>query len=137
MAKRSRPTDQPLDADAPAKNGNRARRRLKRLERQLAELRVTEAKRREQLTKVRARATVVRTRLAELRAIVAEEAGTAGSEVEGAGPIGYCLRDKRQVEISEPKPVTLSNGRSAIAGTCSICGARVVVLAARAVATDT
>lgn len=137
MAKRSRSTDHPLETDVPSGNGKGARKRLKRLERELANLRATEAKRREQLTEVRARAADVRTRLAALRTVVAETARMPGSDVADTGPIGYCLRDKRQVQISEPRPVTLSNGRSAIAGPCSICGARVMVLTTRPAATDT
>ena len=131
MAKRSRPTDLPIEAGVPPENVGKARKRLKGLERELAELRATEAKRIEQLKDVRARAVDVRIRLTALRAIVALTTGEPGSDVAGAGPIGYCMREKRPVQISDPKPLTLSNGRSAIAGTCSICGARVMVLSAR------
>ncbi len=136
MAKRSRPTEAPVEAGTPPADGDKAHKRLKRLERELAELGATEAKRLAQLNEVRARATAVRTRLTTLRTTVAGAHGEAGSDVPPAGPIGYCMRERRPVEISDPEPVTLSNGRTAIAGTCSTCGARVVALSARASPTD-
>ena len=132
MAKRSRPTLPPTEADAPQANTGKARRRVKRLERELRELRATETKRRKQLGEVQARAADVRTRLATVRAVVASAVPAADSDASDSRPIGYCLRDKRTVQVDKPKPVTLSNGRAAIAGTCSICGARVMVLSARA-----
>ena len=138
MAKRSRPTEPPVNVGpgTPPADGGRAPKRLKRLERELAELGATEAKRLAQLHKVRARATAVRVRLTNLRTTVADAGGTAGADVPSAGPIGYCMREKRPVQISDPEPVTLSNGRTAIAGTCSTCGARVVALSVRAAPTD-
>jgi hypothetical protein len=128
MAKRSRPTDPPADG------ARKARKRVKRLERELTDLRVTEARRREQLDAVRARVAEVHARLTTQWAIVAEATGTGPNAASG-GPIGFCMREKRPVRIDDPKPVTLSNGRAAIAGTCSICGARVMVLSTRSAAT--
>jgi hypothetical protein len=136
MAKRSRPTDPPTEAGIPPEDGGRARKRLKRLERELAELGTTEAKRLGQLKEVRARTVDVRTRLMALRAMVAVAGRTAGPDASPAGPIGYCMREKRPVQISNPEPVTLSNGRAAIAGTCSTCGTRIVALSARAAPSD-
>ncbi|MHB8459844.1 MAG: DUF5679 domain-containing protein [Candidatus Limnocylindrales bacterium] len=136
MAKRSRPTDPPIEAGTPPADGDKAHKRLKRLERELAELGATEARRLEQLKEVRARAADVRTRFTALRTMDAAAGRSADPAATPAGPIGYCLREKRPVEISDPEPVTLSNGRTAIAGTCSTCGARIVALPARASPTD-
>jgi hypothetical protein len=130
MAKRARPTDSP----AKAADAREARKRLKQLEKKLAELQATEAKRREQLNEVRAKAADVRARLTAQWAIVAEATGSK-PDAAGQGPIGFCMREKRPVRIDDPIPVTLSNGRAAIAGTCPTCGARVMVLSARSMAT--
>src|SRR5450756_1091435 len=102
MAKRSRPTDRPTDTGTTPKDRGGARKRLKRLERELAELGAIEAKRLEQLTGVRARAADVRTKLVALRAKDAEAPGTLGSVAVAAGPTGYCMREKRRVTISDP-----------------------------------
>lgn len=107
------------------------RKRVKRLERELTRLAATEARRLEQVERIRARAADVRGRLTALGATDAVAGGTAGSDPSPAGPFGYCMREKRRVQISGPEPVTLSNGRAAVAGTCSTCGARVVALSAR------
>jgi hypothetical protein len=37
----------------------------------------------------------------------------------------YCMKDKRTVEISAPREVTLKNGRAAVQGVCPICGTKV------------
>lgn len=131
MAKRSRPKNPIGEAVASPKEGGQARKRLQRLDGELAELRALEAKRVDQLKTIRATAADVRSQIADLRAVVANAARGPGSDAVSAGPMGYCLRDKRQVEIGDPMPVTLSNGRRAIAGTCPLCDARVTVLAAR------
>lgn len=112
-------------------NSRKARKQVKRLERELIELRATEAKRRKQLGEVLARAAEVQGQLAALQAVVADAARAPGSAATRSGPVGYCMREKRPVQIRDPKPVTLSNGRSAIAGICLNCGARVMVLVSR------
>ena len=43
-------------------------------------------------------------------------------EAKGGGVTGYCVRDKKKVEIQEPKAVETKNGRPAIRGTCPDCG---------------
>jgi hypothetical protein len=134
MAKRSRPTDQPAKGSGTADDARDARKRLKQLEKELGELQATEAKRREQLNEVRASAADVRTRLAAQWAIITELTGSG--PVAAEGPIGFCMREKRPVQISDPRPVTLSNGRAALAGTCPVCGARVIVLSSRSAATS-
>jgi hypothetical protein len=35
---------------------------------------------------------------------------------------GYCLKDKKKVEMKDPKPITMKNGKPATKGTCPICG---------------
>jgi len=37
----------------------------------------------------------------------------------------YCMKDRKKVEIQNPKNVTLKNGRPAVQGTCPICGTKV------------
>lgn len=37
----------------------------------------------------------------------------------------YCVKDKKKVEIKNPKKVTMKNGKPAISGTCPICGNKV------------
>ncbi len=37
----------------------------------------------------------------------------------------YCVKDRKMVEIKDPKEVTLKNGRSATQGTCPHCGTKV------------
>jgi hypothetical protein len=36
----------------------------------------------------------------------------------------YCVKCKTKREMKNEKPVTMKNGRSAISGTCSICGTK-------------
>ncbi|HEY8741241.1 MAG TPA: DUF5679 domain-containing protein [Candidatus Dormibacteraeota bacterium] len=38
---------------------------------------------------------------------------------------GYCLKDKKQVEISNPQEITMKNGKPAITGTCPECGTKI------------
>jgi hypothetical protein len=37
----------------------------------------------------------------------------------------YCVKDRTMVEIKDPKPTTLKNGRPAIQGVCPTCGTKV------------
>ena len=136
MAKRSRPTAPRIETGTPQEGGARVRKRVKRLEQDLANLAATEARRIEQLTRVQAKMADVRARRAELRAMDAVVGPTVGSGLSPGGHFGYCMREKRRVEIRDPKPVTLSNGRTATAGTCSTCGVRVVALSTRGTPTD-
>jgi hypothetical protein len=139
MAKRSRPTDPGVEAGSRPEDGARVRKRSRRLERKLADLEATEARRVEQLAKVRARVADLRARLAALTpadAATGRGAASAGPTPASAGsrpgPTGYCMREKRRVQIGDPVPVTLSNGRAATSGTCLTCGARIVALTSRA-----
>jgi hypothetical protein len=38
---------------------------------------------------------------------------------------GYCLKDKRKVEMKDPQPITMKNGKPATVGTCPICGTKI------------
>lgn len=38
---------------------------------------------------------------------------------------GYCVKDKRLVDIQDPQPITFKNGRKALSGTCPTCGNKV------------
>jgi hypothetical protein len=40
-------------------------------------------------------------------------------------PEGYCVKEKKKVEIQDPKQVTMKNGRPAIQGTCPDCGTKI------------
>jgi hypothetical protein len=37
----------------------------------------------------------------------------------------YCMKDRKKVEIKNPRNVTLKNGRPAVQGVCPICGTKV------------
>jgi hypothetical protein len=38
---------------------------------------------------------------------------------------GYCLKDKRKVEMQDPRPITMKNGKPATVGTCPHCGTKI------------
>ncbi len=38
---------------------------------------------------------------------------------------GYCLKDKRKVEMKDPHPITMKNGKPATVGTCPVCGTKI------------
>jgi hypothetical protein len=38
---------------------------------------------------------------------------------------GYCLKDKRKVEMKDPQPITMKNGKPATIGTCPHCGTKI------------
>lgn len=38
---------------------------------------------------------------------------------------GFCMKDKRMVEMKDPHPVTMKNGKPATRGTCPNCGTTV------------
>jgi hypothetical protein len=132
MAKRSRPTDAGVEGGSRPIDGAKVRKRTRRLERKIAELEATEARRVGQLEKVRASVADLRARLAALTLADAATDATPASAGPTSGPTGYCMREKRRVQIGDPVPVTLSNGRAATAGTCLTCGARIVALTPRA-----
>jgi hypothetical protein len=40
-------------------------------------------------------------------------------------PTGYCVKERKKVEIVGPQQVTMKNGRPAIQGTCPDCGTKI------------
>jgi predicted RNA-binding Zn-ribbon protein involved in translation (DUF1610 family) len=38
---------------------------------------------------------------------------------------GYCLKDKRKVEMMNPQPITMKNGKPATVGVCPNCGTKI------------
>ncbi len=42
-----------------------------------------------------------------------------------AAVTGYCLKDKKNVEIKNPQNITMKNGKPAITGTCPSCGTKI------------
>ena len=47
------------------------------------------------------------------------------SSVKSANVEAYCVKCKAKQEIENPQQTTMKNGRSAIRGTCSVCGTKV------------
>ncbi len=37
----------------------------------------------------------------------------------------YCVKDRKKVEIKNPKAITMKSGRPATQGVCPICGTKV------------
>jgi hypothetical protein len=40
-------------------------------------------------------------------------------------PEGYCVKERKKVEIKDPVQITMKNGRPAIQGTCPDCGTKI------------
>ncbi len=38
---------------------------------------------------------------------------------------GYCVKERKKVEMKDPEQVTMKNGRPAIKGTCPDCGTKI------------
>ena len=38
---------------------------------------------------------------------------------------GYCVKEKKKVEMKDPQQVKLKNGRDAVHGTCPDCGTKI------------
>ena len=47
------------------------------------------------------------------------------SNKEGELVEGYCLKDKKKVEMKDPQPITMKNGKPATVGTCPFCGTKI------------
>lgn len=96
-----------------------AHRQIARLEKKLSRLAGQEVRRTRRLAETQQRVHELTGRLRKLQA-------------SGEPPMrAYCLRDRRTVAMVDPQPVVLANGRLAQAGTCEVCGGRVVTMAAR------
>jgi Domain of unknown function (DUF5679) len=53
------------------------------------------------------------------------ELAANGSERSIPMPEGYCVKERKKVEIKDPKQVTMKNGRPAIQGVCPDCGTKI------------
>jgi hypothetical protein len=42
--------------------------------------------------------------------------------------MGYCVKDKKKVEIVNPQKITMKNGKPATQGTCPDCGGKVFTI---------
>jgi hypothetical protein len=58
---------------------------------------------------------------------LATTASSAAKAVKGRPPMpeGYCVKERKKVEIKDAKQVTMKNGRPAIQGTCPDCGTKI------------
>jgi hypothetical protein len=57
-----------------------------------------------------------------MRASLAAKAAKKG---EPPMPEGYCVKERKKVEIKDAKQVTMKNGRPAIQGVCPDCGTKI------------
>jgi len=67
-------------------------------------------------------------------AVVAPKPTTAAPPAVAVGGQvieAYCLREKKRVQMKDPKPVVTANGGSAVSGTCPSCGAALYKLVSR------
>ncbi|MCI0496850.1 MAG: DUF5679 domain-containing protein [Thermoplasmata archaeon] len=37
----------------------------------------------------------------------------------------YCMKCRKQIEVKNPKQITMKNGKPAVQGTCTKCGTKV------------
>jgi hypothetical protein len=144
----------PLDkaaAKAAARADRGLRKHLKRLQRRLVDAARTEAKRVRKLERARWRRQRLEAAVDEARTASsvgpseaapkakAEAAPRAAADAKPkAEPKpkmealeAYCLREKRRVQMVDPKPVVTANGGSALSGTCPSCGASLYKLVGR------
>jgi hypothetical protein len=49
----------------------------------------------------------------------------SGGERKATMPEGYCVKERKKVEIKDAKQVTMKNGRPAIQGVCPDCGTKI------------
>jgi len=49
----------------------------------------------------------------------------AAPRKESDMPEGYCVKERKKVEIKDPQQTTMKNGRPAIQGTCPDCGTKI------------
>ncbi len=38
---------------------------------------------------------------------------------------GYCVKERKKVEIKDPEQITMKNGRPEVTGTCPSCGTKI------------
>jgi hypothetical protein len=122
---------------------------LKRLQRRLADAARTEAKRVRKLERARWRRQRLESEVDDARAAssvgpdeAAPKAKAKAAPAPKAAPVdpatskgqaveAYCRREKRRVQMVDPRPVVTANGRSALSGTCPSCGASLYKLVSR------
>jgi hypothetical protein len=55
----------------------------------------------------------------------ASSAASAAVKGDPLMPEGYCVKERKKVEIKDAKQVTMKNGRPAIQGVCPDCGTKI------------
>ncbi len=116
---------QPADGLAPES------RALRKLERRLSDARAREARRTRRLAKAHRRTEKLQAAIAALGAQSHSAPEQAAHDPSGTdGHRGFCMHERATVLIDKPSAFVMHNGRSAVAGTCHNCGARVVTIAA-------
>lgn len=146
---KGRSKDKPAAGGAPSdskpgkgKAGKKVTAKRAKLEKKLAKAVREEARRRGQYEQAAADRAALAGQLLELTQGApvappvpsADVAAHADAAPPAAAPAGsptevvtaFCLRQKKRVTLQNPEPVTLRNGRRAVAGTCPECGARIV-----------
>lgn len=123
----SRTADPPAEAVTEAAASNRTSKKARRAaEQKHAAIEAKIAAADKEITKRRAQLEAATAHRASLTAKLAR----LTAESAELGPMAYCLREKSQFAMIEAQVVTLANGRPAIAGACSSCGARLVRMGA-------
>jgi hypothetical protein len=51
--------------------------------------------------------------------------GASRPKGEPIMPEGYCVKERKKVEIQNAEQITMKNGRPAITGTCPDCGTKI------------
>jgi hypothetical protein len=115
----------------------RLKRRIRRLERRLANVRAEATRRAQRLDD--ARSSGAKHKVERRRARKVERAQAKGEQLEAAiaklrpqatpspEPVfAYCLRDRERVAMEDPEHVTMKNGRAALGGRCPRCGQRLM-----------
>jgi uncharacterized protein DUF5679 len=66
-------------------------------------------------------------RLQDLESRLAEVPKPEGSQPQQVDWLveGYCVKDRKRVEMIHPHPLTMVNGRPAMAGVCPHCGTKI------------
>jgi hypothetical protein len=59
------------------------------------------------------------------RAAARDHGRRRGTERRLDMPEGYCVKERKKVEIKDAKQVTMKNGRPAIQGVCPDCGTKI------------
>jgi hypothetical protein len=49
----------------------------------------------------------------------------AQSQATAEGVEGYCVKERKKVQIKDPQPTVTKNGRQAVKGSCPDCGSSI------------